>query len=352
MNNKMMIALECGIFGLQNYGGISNYWLNLINHLTQLDEFTSNILFPKVLTYKGLSNLQLNNSRIIRERINPRISRYLRVKIPDGTDLFHTSYYRLPSTKMNRYVVTAYDFTYERYMGGLPKKVHSWQKLRSIQRADVVLCISQSTKQDVIEFYPRIDSGKLQVVHLGVDHDIFYPDREVTGDLDTSEVLFVGQRDGYKRFDLAVDAVRDCPTLTLGIVGPTLKSSERDYLNEALGLRWRIYGLVDVGQLRRIYSNAFAFIFPSDYEGFGLPILEAMACGCPVIASNRSSFPEIGGSAILYSKEQSSKYYAENLHQLKSNDYRRDLINKGLNQAGKFTWKKTFTETIRNYINK
>lgn len=350
MSAKKKITLDCGIFGLQNYGGISNYWLNLINHISQIKEFTPNILFPKTLTYKGLNSLQLNNLQIIRESINPKISRYLRVKIPKGIDLFHTSYYRLPSSKTDKYVVTAYDFTYERYRSGLPKMVHSWQKLQSIQRADVVLCISESTKQDIIEFYPFIDSTKLQVVHLGVDRNIFYPDRKITDYLESSEVLFVGQRDGYKRFDLAVDAVRECSDLTLGIVGPTLKSPERDYLTKSLGIRWRIYGPVQVEQLRRIYSNAFAFIFPSDYEGFGLPILEAMACGCPVIAANRSSFPEIGGSAILYSKEQSGKYYAENLNQLKLGHHREYLINKGFSQVEKFTWKKTFKETIRYYL--
>ena len=156
---------------------------------------------------------------------------------------FHTSYYRLPRGRVSRYVVSAYDFTYERYREGLARFVHTTQKLASLRRADAVLCISHSTKRDVLEFCRGIDAAKLHVTHLGVDNDTFF--RDVGPGLgEEATVLFVGQRGGYKRFDLAVDALRQCPRLRLGVVGPPLERTERDMLRATLGARWQEFGPV------------------------------------------------------------------------------------------------------------
>jgi len=184
---------------------------------------------------------------------------------------------------------------------------------------------------------------------LGVDHQAFFPEAQrVQGMADV--VLFVGQRDKYKRFDLAVEAVRRSPPLRLGIVGPALASAERTALREALGSRWHEFARVSQAALRGLYSSAFAFVFPSDYEGFGLPVLEAMACGCPVVAANTSSLAEVGGDAALYSIEQHADAYAKQLARLEDAALRGSMIRSGLTRAAEFTWSKTFEQTLDVYL--
>jgi mannosyltransferase len=178
-------------------------------------------------------------------------------------------------------------------------------------------------------------------VHLGLDSDSFYPDPAIGDGEVTRVVLFVGQRTGYKRFDLAVAALERLPSLSLGIVGPALSSTERLMVQERLPGRWKDYGSVDNVRLRQLYSSAHSFVFPSDYEGFGLPVLEAMACGCPVVAAARSSLPEVGGSAARYAQSQTADAYASELEALDSMSVRSSAVAAGMIRAQEFSWRRT-----------
>ena len=347
MPSQPPIVLDSIIFGLQRYGGISNYWARLLDFAAGSSALSASLLLPKHLKYADFDLAWLGRMSSVREHLPARVTRYLHVSIPERQS-FHTSYYRLPSRRVSRYIVSAYDFTYERYRVGLARFVHTAQKIASLRRADAVLCISHSTRRDVVEFCPGIDPARLHVTHLGVDVDTFYPDSgSDTGNEGT--VLFVGQRVAYKRFDLAVDALRQCPQLKLGVVGPPLTELERTALRTALGTRWHEFGPVGTSELRRLYSGAFAFIFSSDYEGFGLPILEAMACGCPVIAANTSSLPEVGGHAARYAEEQRADAYAIQLTALAAPTARRAAVQAGLIRAAEFSWSRTFDQTLSVY---
>ena len=163
-------------------------------------------------------------------------------------------------------------------------------------------------------------------------------------------ILFVGRRNGYKRFDLVVEAVSKIKNLTLSIVGEELSANELKILDDSLQGRWKAFNNIDSSKLRELYESSFAFIFPSDYEGFGLPLIESMACGCPVISSSLSSLPEIGGGAALYAKTQNSESYFNQLLSLKnSEELRVDMIKLGLIRAKSFTWSKTVLKTINVY---
>jgi mannosyltransferase len=256
----------------------------------------------------------------------------------------------LPAHRAKRYVVTAYDFMYERYRKGPARWVHTLQKRRSLERADVISCISAFTRDDVLEFFPHIDPARLRVVPLGVDTDTFFPDRKPDDAPLAQTVLFVGQRGGYKRFDLAMDAVRAAQApLRLGIVGPELSAEERSLLDSTLGRRWQHFGPVSSSRLRELYSSAYALLFPSDCEGFGLPVLEAMACHCPVVAAHRASLPEVGGNAALYAKEQRTDDYAQALCQLSVHEVRARLIADGMRRIDQFTWAQTCRKTQELY---
>jgi mannosyltransferase len=349
MPSRPAITLDCIIFGLQRFGGISNYWAKLVPYVAAQPALACSLVLPRHIRYADFDSLGAARIPALSERLDPRIARYLDGHASDLQGVFHTSYYRLPHRRAGQYVVSVYDFTYERYREGLARWVHSTQKLRAIRRADLVLCISESTRRDVLRYCPDVEPGKLQVVPLGVDTDAFFPEPSDTAAEDCERVLFVGQRAGYKRFDLAVQALRQSPTLTLGIVGPALSTSERDHLTQQLGSRWTELGPVSGEQLRRLYSSAFAFIFPSDYEGFGLPVLEAMACGCPVVAADKSSLPEVGGNAALYASSQQAASYALTLHGLHTAAVREQAIQAGLLRARQFPWSKTLQKTVALY---
>jgi mannosyltransferase len=351
-SHRLAITLEGIVFGLQVHGGISNYWGRLLRHMDALPSIDSHVILPKRIRTSEYAANWHADSTCRRESMPTAVSRYLDVLDDQRCDVFHSSYFRAPSNTSARYVVTVYDFIYERYATGPARWVHSWQKLRSIRRADAVICISNSTREDVLHHAPEIDPHRVKVVYLGVDQSTFYPEPGCDSSASEKMVLYVGQRGRYKRFDLAIDAVEMCRDLSLGIVGPTITELETKLLNVKLPGRWHSFGSVTSSRLRLLYSKAFAFIYPSDYEGFGLPILEAMACGCPVVAANTSSLPEVGGAAAIYAREQDPEMFAAALTQLKmSSNIRQAAISAGLLQANKFTWDRTFRDTLSIYLN-
>lgn len=352
MTNRHPIILDGVIFGLQRFGGISNFWAKLVDHVSVEPALEGCLLLPNHVSYRDFDAAWLERLPVLRESLAPKYGRYLTAPTPSDTGVFHTSYYRLPRQRVGKYIVSVYDFTYERYRTGLARFVHSRQKIASIRRADAVLCISESTRRDVLEFCPKVDPTKLHVIHLGVDGKVFYPDSVLPSNANEEIVLFVGQRGGYKRFDLAVEAVRQSPRLSIGIVGPELKDDERALLKARLGTRWHEFGPVSTADLRRLYSSVFAFIFPSDYEGFGLPILEAMACGCPVVAAALSSLPEVGGTAAYYAESQTGESYAKALSALESASERKAAVLRGIARAAEFDWLQSLQKTKAVYLDR
>jgi mannosyltransferase len=347
---NITLELDSIIWGIQYRGGISNYWKNILGLLCEQDSISARLILPRSIKYSEYSDDLVKGVEVYRELLSTSFARYCDVLNSGNSEIFHSSYYRTPAFSNQKYVVTAYDFIYERYSKGPRLWLHTHQKARSLHKADVVICISDATKKDVIRFFPQIKPSKLKTIYLGVEHSKFYPD---VGDIlpnFSDVVLFVGLRGGYKRFDLAVSVIAACAGLRLGIVGPPLTLLEVGLLNLNIPGRWVFYGAVNGDSLRQLYSGAFAFIFPSDFEGFGLPVLEAMACGCPVIASNRGSIPEVGGEFVAYAFDQTIDSYASHLTLLRqSNNFRSDLISGGVGRAKHFTWENTCKSTLEAY---
>ena len=342
------ITFDCIIFGLQEFGGISNYWDRLTSRAQASGDYEVEMLLPRVVISRAYVPRKFVDTIMMHEQLAARLSRYMPARARDDS-VFHTSYYRLPRNRVKKYVVTVYDFIYERFRSGLPSWVHKQQKLASIRRADEVICISEYTRKDVLEFCPDIDPARIHVVPLAVDPAVFFLDRVTPADIVRNEVLFVGHRGGYKRFDLAVKAVRQSPRLRLGIVGPSPTQEEQTLLTDRLGARWTHHGLVPTEQLRRLYAEAFCFVFPSDYEGFGLPLLEAMACGCPVVSSAAASLPEVGGQAALYAAKQTAESYAAAFADLQRAGQREQRIAGGLSRSQEFSWGLTCDRTFAIY---
>ncbi len=340
----MRISLDLICLGIQKYGGISNYWLQLIKYLNS-QYFEFELITPKNL---NINRSILKESRLRDELVPSTFSRFLPIRgLSDK--VLHSSYYRLPSQNSVPLITTLYDFVSENQLKNFSSKIHNFQKKKALIRSEAIICISNSTKLQLQEKY-TFDENKLFVTQLGVDQKIFFYDPIDTENNFENNLLFVGNRSGYKRFDLAVESMKDILDLKLSIVGPPLNKNEKKYLSDNLSERWNYLGFLSESSLRKAYSNSFAFIFPSNEEGFGLPILEAMSSGCPVICANKSSFPEIGGNAVLYCSEQNSEEYSTQIKKLMNDENLRfELRERGFQRSKYFSWKNTFDKTIDIY---
>ncbi|QMW23914.1 glycosyltransferase family 4 protein [Sandaracinobacteroides saxicola] len=336
----MNVGFDGIIFGLQRLGGISTYAWELLRRAADDDGVALTLGLPAALSSNRAAALAALAVTQARESLPVGLSRYLPHRLRQPVS--HSTYYRSPLGG-GKSVITAYDFVYERYRSGLARTVHSTQKRRACQAADIILCISENTRQDLLAACPAISPDRARVTPLAADTTAFYLPEGRRNDLQ-DHVVFVGQRAGYKRFDLAIAAVARSG-LCLAIVGPDLTPDEQAILAAALPHRHRHLGRVTDPELRDIYAGAFAFLYPSDYEGFGLPILEAQACGCPAVVANRSSFPEVGGTAALYAAEQSAEAYATQLLSLADSATRAAVISAGLANAARFNWDRTYALT-------
>jgi mannosyltransferase len=344
------IIFDCNILGLQRFGGVSSYLARVADGVSQLGK-PVRLIRPHKVVYQGPKRRELDLMPVAATEIVPaRLAQYMSAKGMSKNSIFHSPYYRMPERVVKKYVVTVHDFTYERFRTGLPRCVHRTLKTRAILAADVVICISEATKSDVLEFVPRVDETKIFVIPHGVDSKQFFSDPlENQPDL-ARTVLFVGQRGGYKRFDLAVEIIAKLPDLRLGIIGPNLLPEEHINLENMLPKRWFCYGHVSDDRLRQLYSSAFAFIFPSDYEGFGLPMLEAMACGCPIVASKMGALQEIGKDAALFAEDQNIDAYLSAFSRLNGPAIRESLFTRARQVVQSLQWENTVAMHNKAYF--
>lgn len=355
----MRIYLDNIIFSLQRAGGISVYWYELLRRMLRDEVPLHAIEGRNVNDNIFRTNLDFPQDLIVSSLIIPtNISRYLPpfVALPKGC-IFHSSYYRIPWGSDCTTVETAYDFTYERFGSGLPRLVHSVQKRIALQKARGVICISESTKRDLLKFIPGVAEERIRVIHLGYA-DEFRPLHEnerkglsdVAGFNDLPYLVYVGDRSSYKNFPLAVHAVSQVPGYGLVVVGGgALNRSDQALLNEQLGGRHLHLDRLPNEKLNSLYNSAHALIYPSSYEGFGIPVIEAMVAGCPVIASNTSSIPEAAGDAGLLVDEVSTVAFAARIRELENSSLREAVILRGFENVKRFSWERCYQETIVFY---
>lgn len=283
--------------------------------------------------------------------------RYLpfRAKVQAGS-IFHSSYYRVSNQSNVCNVVTVHDFTYEYFMKGAKKYVHHFQKGYAIEKAAGIICVSENTKKDLIKFYPSVNDKKIRVIHHGICETY----RPISAGLDNCSkyghflrdqfLLFVGDRAPYKNFDMAVEVVSRMDNHKLIVVGGHhISGKEKDLLNACLPDRWAHYRGVSNEELNYLYNRAHCLIYPSLSEGFGMPVVEAMAAGCPVVAVKSSPLSEASGDAAIMVEEAKIDNFLFAIQSLREEPFRTIVIEAGLKHALSFSWDKCFLETVKLY---
>tara|TARA_R110001592_G_scaffold363250_1_gene682470 strand:- start:1857 stop:2870 length:1014 start_codon:yes stop_codon:yes gene_type:complete len=333
-----MIHIDGIIFHLQTAGGISVYFKELLKFIER-----ESVLYEVGIYSKNGSNLK--NSTFI----DPlKFERYRSCHIPSTSKLFHSSYYRLPDRRDVPVVTTVHDFTYEKFIKGPRKWIHSWQKQHAILNSDAIICISENTAKDLLIYMPKVDEKKIHVIHNGVS-SVFMP-KACSDNVSSPFVLFVGARGEYKNFKMALQALSLNPGVNLLCVGGgSFTAQETSLISTYLDGRCEWAGFVEESQLNLLYNQAVCLLYPSLYEGFGIPVLEAMRAGCPVVAVNSSSIPEVAGSSAILVDNVNPTELSEAVSLLMSGNVRKGYIESGFKQANKFSWDNCFEKTLSLY---
>jgi len=353
----LRIVFDNIIFYLQKTGGITTYWFELIKRA---------VADPSVKAFFSEPHARLDNH--LRSALAVPV-RYFETRplvwlslsafsIPiEEKTIFQSSYYRISRSPKAINVVTVYDFVPERYFTGLRKLVHLKRKKTAIACADGLVCISHQTKEDLLKNFPFLDEKKIRVIYCGVGEEYgILPSSTLEGLAAANDilpgklVLYVGSRALYKNFYVAAEAVSLLnDDFKLLIIGEKLSRKEKVFLEAQLPNRYRCLSAVDNHTLNFYYNISYCLIYPSSYEGFGIPLLEAMKAGCPVVTTNTSSIPEVVGDAAVMVEEISPERFAGAVLKLSDDSFRKRLIEKGFERSGQFSWDKCYNDLKRFY---
>ncbi|BCL35201.1 glycosyltransferase family 4 protein [Nostoc sp. MS1] len=360
----MRILYDGQIYSLQKVGGISRYFDNLISRLPKNYHPTLTTVRSRQEPHPYHPNLKLCSYKRFGFRpgrvcywLEPHYFRT--VEILDKPQIFHPTYYSLLSRReltKNKYpmVLTVHDMIHEVFANLMDKDGQVAEiKRNAILAADVILCVSENTKKDLLTRY-SLPEERIYVTHLATD---FSPNIGYGNEIIPTQPFFlhVGWRNNYKNFSRLLIAFSKItfkvPDIILCVVGTPFDIMEEKLIYEMnLGKHIQHFSFASDAHLAKLYRNCIAFVYPSLYEGFGIPPLEAMICQAPVIASDSSSIPEVVGDAGLLFEPTSISDLTDKLLFLLENPAERErMIAKGLQQSQKFSWDKTVSQTIQAY---
>jgi len=367
------IAYDQQIFRRQNYGGISRYFCEIASRIAQDPDVQVSITAPMHINgylehlppgiVSGFRAPRLNrlNTQYVR-----LASKGMGILLGDlmlrrgSPDILHETYYssRRHGPKRAQRVLTIYDMIHEKFASNFhPQDKTAHNKTLAAERADHVICISECTRRDAIEIL-RLPPDKTSVIHLGFDlmNAAEAPAQESVTPVNKPFLLYVGTRGGHKNFSRLLEAYATSMQLKaefdLVCFGGGAFQADEVTMIRALGLEQ--HQVTQLGGsdrlLANLYKGASAFIYPSLYEGFGIPPLEAMAYSCPVVCSNRSSIPEVVGDAGEYFEPSDIESMRKAVERVVGSYSRREqLIEQGHIRLKAFSWDRCATETLDIY---
>ena len=361
----MQVCFDHQIFSLQEYGGISRYFQELVHQLSGRPGYDVSVVCPLYINrhLRNDSKVPVKGVFLAKPpklgRAVHAVNRFLTPAILGAMhpQIVHETYYSSArvAPARSKTVLTVFDMIHEKQKAHFLEGDRTTEAKRSaVARADHVICISESTRRDLLELF-QVDPAKTSVVYLAhsIDESLLKAKSRLVKE---PYILHVGVRQGYKNFRKLLEAYgsserlkRDFSLVCIG-AGP-LDEGEKS-LARSLGipensLRWMKGGDYELANL---YGHASLFVYPSLYEGFGIPPLEAMAMGCPVACGSVSSLSEVVGDAAETFDPNSAEEIARAMtHVLYSMERSAELVNAGTRRLERFSWKKCADDTCKIY---
>ena len=374
----MTIGVDIRSLSGKNHSGVEEYTLNILTHLIKSAPEAYFKLFsnsfkkqPDKYQWNNNPNARLYNFKIP-NRIFSSVSRILNIpkidKMLGGCDVFFSPHFHIaPVSKKCKKVITFHDLSFVRYPEFFSLKQNIWHKTqmnpqKQAQEADKIIAVSESTKTDLIELF-GINENKIKVIYSGIDDKFFETERDDINiavknkyHLPSNYVLFLGTLEPRKNivgiikaFELLsrIGEFQDFHLVLAGNIGWRSEEVFDAIKKSSCRSRIIVTGSVESFERRAIYQNAKLFVYPSFFEGFGFPPLEAMASGMPVITSNGSSLPEVvGDAALLIDPYNVEEIFGTMKLLLLDEELCQSYVLKGKERAKKFSWTKSAEETL------
>lgn len=364
------LLIDDEIFIYQRFGGVSRIFAELLKRLktesglqihfrsTYSENEYLQAVFPSVYP-PFLKNYSFPlKGKIMRGLLMLINHSHIKKQLQSGkVDVFHPSFYEdyyIPELKRSgvKLVFTVHDLIHEKFPASDSDKRMAQKKAANIGCASKIIVVSEHTKKDLLEFYPAVNPEIITVNYLS--HSLPLRSEPISF-LPQKYILFVGERAGYKNFNqlLRVFAklVSQEPDLSLFCAGSRPFSAKEQQLMKELNIESRVtQKALSEFQLKFAYENALFFVFPSLYEGFGIPVLEAFASNTPVLISNKSSLPEVAGeAALVFNPEDEHDFFEKMKFLVNDLDLRENLKRLGSKRVESFSWEKHYSKTLGVY---
>ena len=365
----MKIAIQAADLDAERIDGTRVYILNLLKYFGKLDQTSEFLIYHKNKFNPQLSPPDFPNYKIKAKNLSHLWTQTLFAGSlwKDKPDVLWMPMHNIPLIRRKgmKTVVTIHDLAFKYFPETFTRKdlfkINLLTKL-AVAYADKIITISESSKKDILKFYPNIKSEKIKVIHHGFDATVFNRERNLQKEEEIKNkfsisgpyIAYIGAIQPRKNLEMLVEAFekvkKELPNLKLVLAG------EKAWLSDGIFKKIEksahksdiiCPGKINFQDLGHLLRGARAFVFPSLYEGFGIPVLEAFASKVPVICADNSSLPEVGGEAVIYFDGKSAGDLAEKIEKILSDDNLRNTqIAKGLEQIKKFSWEKCAQKTL------
>lgn len=358
---RIRLYVDTLIFRMQYIGGVSVYWSEILKRALEDDEIElvlvdapgsdRNVLYPPIGESADL--------KVHEHWDNLMLQRLTRVRLPDccaDGAIFHGTYYRTAANANVKNVLTVHDATHQVCCSGVKRFLNDQLKRKTIHDTDAIVCVSENTKKDLLRFFPEAAEKSISVIYNGADEayrqvgnpEMLLGERfsELNG---RPYLLYVGDRSPYKNFEFMSRLLYELPDFDLVVAGgkPFLLQETESFGN-CVGRVHKYSGLA-TDDLNVLYNLAHALVYPSHYEGFGIPILEAMKAGCPVIAFNNSAVPEVMGDSPLLLENDDLPGTIAAIDLLREERFRQRVIDRQNENAVRFSWDNAYAGVKRVY---
>ncbi len=378
----MKILYDTQCFDMQKFGGISRYFCEIMKNLPPNNEFILpciysrneylkqshlvncledktgfEFFFPNI-EFVGKKQLYWLKNKLSRSKVRQNKQECLKILKKQDYDIFHTTYYDpyfLEYIGKKPFVLTVHDMIHEKYPEFFSDadRIIKNKKLLA-EKAAKIIAVSNKTKEDIVEFYGSSFSDKIEVVYHGSSLKI--PD--FTNENSNIEsnfgkyFLYTGARNHYKNFLFLIESCADFlkeKNLKIVCTGSPFSKQEISCFKALNITDLVVHYFASDNELFWLYKNALSFVFPSYYEGFGIPILEAFEAETPCLLANASCFPEIAGDAAIYFDPQNKNEIVTAMTKILDKDLAEELVEKGKKRLTDFSWGKTVQQTLGIY---